>query len=881
MFNLSTSNTRAARVTPSGLVQALGSSVFPVTMRLVSPHAAATVHFQSVLLPGSGGVGLRYSSAGDDRLGEGRSPVGVELFAATGDSAAAQLSSFQLHARLDIGQLAIDDNWPGGLVQPGASIGSPLSSYSPATGTIWVNGYGGGNLAERVSSRPSTIALATVKVSAAQGSNLVAKSTQLLWSDLISVSPIGLQIVLEPAQTVPSRRPDVISAVVDMRNAKAILRTYTAALLRVQRGYRSPAASQRLPGDMDLNDVVDPRDAILMQAALVGGFALQTAPTRSDGSPNAPVGHGEDGGCLLDIATTQLSGPPGAPSGIQVVYFVLQGMGGLADAVQAAATRPSATAVGAAAPGVVIVQGLASPSLNGSTWSYRLHLPAGAMTKTGSGLGVSIIVASAWDSSSPVILTSDAGPGPRLPRFTVQLSHLSADAMLMHTRVSFPLAYWDAGALTETCGASPPLIPTTTSGPSPSTPPTPPPTALTVNPDVKIASSTGTSTGTTTTVIVSVVSSLIGVLVLIAALLLIVRRRGPSHTLYVRWEPRKTDTTNANDHPWTGYGSQGCFSVRQGRFGSFVRGKEPRLVRGETYRFVMQGLPKTNPFFITAWRSGGMVAQPYEQGVDGWPASGNATLTFAVPMTAPDLLYYNSTNETYVGCRIFIVNTPHQEPYLVPITGDRSHDGPPLMTTTAGGPVTKWPLPSVSPVAEADARPFLVGGRSGSHLHGGMTERQAPNYLPPPTYATVLTTNQPYMAKPAYISPPNYGQALHLKGLMAARAEAARDAAAALEVPPAAAFSFVSLSPRYGGRNNSGLLDSTLSPSAQQVSFEVVDDPRFLTPEPRLTSAGATNGTVVIREATLRQQGGIGVQSTFVAAHHPPPNASLPAHHQQ
>lgn len=81
------------------------------------------------------------------------------------------------------------------------------------------------------------------------------------------------------------------------------------------------------------------------------------------------------------------------------------------------------------------------------------------------------------------------------------------------------------------------------------------------------------------------------------------------------------------------------------------------LMRGETYQFDLQGVPAFHPFFIKTIQSVGSV-NTYDDGVSGNGASGENNITFIVPESAPDQLFYNCGNHAAMTGNIFIIDGP-------------------------------------------------------------------------------------------------------------------------------------------------------------------------------------------------------------------------------
>jgi hypothetical protein len=81
------------------------------------------------------------------------------------------------------------------------------------------------------------------------------------------------------------------------------------------------------------------------------------------------------------------------------------------------------------------------------------------------------------------------------------------------------------------------------------------------------------------------------------------------------------------------------------------------LVRGTTYTFQMVDVDPFHPFYITTSASGGGPGM-YTNGVSPTSVWGNATMTFAVPASAPSQLYYGCTVHAGMGGPITVVDPP-------------------------------------------------------------------------------------------------------------------------------------------------------------------------------------------------------------------------------
>ena len=78
------------------------------------------------------------------------------------------------------------------------------------------------------------------------------------------------------------------------------------------------------------------------------------------------------------------------------------------------------------------------------------------------------------------------------------------------------------------------------------------------------------------------------------------------------------------------------------------------LLRGKTYAFVMQNVSAVHPFNINTINTTGSANQ-YNDGVTNNGASGTQTLTFVVPLSAPDSLHYNCGNHAAMNGPITIL----------------------------------------------------------------------------------------------------------------------------------------------------------------------------------------------------------------------------------
>ncbi len=121
-----------------------------------------------------------------------------------------------------------------------------------------------------------------------------------------------------------------------------------------------------------------------------------------------------------------------------------------------------------------------------------------------------------------------------------------------------------------------------------------------------------------------------------------------------------TVQTKTASHPYSGMGHPAGYVI------DGVEASELTLVRGLTYVFQMDGVESFHPFYLSTSDAGGG-AGVFSEGVTGNGVSGDGTLTFAVPMTAPDLLWYQCQNHQFMGWRLSITNGVSNEDEAQPI----------------------------------------------------------------------------------------------------------------------------------------------------------------------------------------------------------------------
>ena len=101
-------------------------------------------------------------------------------------------------------------------------------------------------------------------------------------------------------------------------------------------------------------------------------------------------------------------------------------------------------------------------------------------------------------------------------------------------------------------------------------------------------------------------------------------------------------------HPAYQLGSQFSFYVDN------IPARELYLMRGKTYTFYLKDIPTTDSLYFSTSAIGGGL-EPYSVGVIGTPAVSNGIATITVSENTPDILYYQSSKNEFVGWRMIII----------------------------------------------------------------------------------------------------------------------------------------------------------------------------------------------------------------------------------